>query len=98
MMGSILQQSFYMYFHQIEGVEFIHDSHGQTFLSTLYISKVVVIARLLFELTKIVGLIGLFGLIETQSIATLLSSPSRSISTRLLNFNFETCGERRTRT
>ena len=29
-----------MYFHhlQLEGVEFIYDSHGQTFLSTLYIS------------------------------------------------------------
>ena len=26
----------YVYFHQIEGVEFICDSHGQTFLSTLY--------------------------------------------------------------
>ena len=24
-------QVLYMYFHQIEGVEFIHDSHGQTF-------------------------------------------------------------------
>ena len=29
----------HIYFHQIEGVEFIHDSHrkGQTSLSTLYI-------------------------------------------------------------
>ena len=26
-----------MYFHQIEGVEFTYDSHGQTFLSTLYV-------------------------------------------------------------
>ena len=26
----------YMYFHQIEGAEFICNSHGQTFLSTLY--------------------------------------------------------------
>ena len=25
-----------MYFHQIEGVEFIYDSHEQTFFSTLY--------------------------------------------------------------
>ena len=31
---SNLRQAFYMYFHQIEGVEFIH---GQTFLTTLYI-------------------------------------------------------------
>ena len=26
----------YTYFYQIEGVEFIYDSHRQTFLSTLY--------------------------------------------------------------
>ena len=26
-----------MYFHQIESVEFIYDSHGQTFFSTLYV-------------------------------------------------------------
>ena len=25
-----------MYFHQIDGVEFIYDSHGQTFLFSLY--------------------------------------------------------------
>ena len=29
------------YFHQIEGVEFIYGSHGQTFLSTLYIIDTV---------------------------------------------------------
>ena len=28
-----------MYFHQIEGVEFIYDSHGQTFHFTLYNNK-----------------------------------------------------------
>ena len=33
---SILRQVLYTYFHQIEGVKFIYDSHGQTFLSTLY--------------------------------------------------------------
>ena len=26
-----------MYFHQLESVEFVHASHGQTFLPTLYI-------------------------------------------------------------
>ena len=29
-----------MFLHQIEGVEFIYDSHGQTFLSTLYIHRI----------------------------------------------------------
>ena len=27
--------SFYVYFHQIEGVEFTYDSHEQTILSTV---------------------------------------------------------------
>ena len=35
----ISRQTLYMYFHQIESVKFIYDSHGQTFLSTLYILK-----------------------------------------------------------
>ena len=29
----------YTYFHRIEGVEFICDSHGQTFPSAVYISN-----------------------------------------------------------
>ena len=34
-------QILYIYFHQIEDVEFIHDNHRQTFLSTLYIFKLI---------------------------------------------------------
>ena len=31
----------YVYFHQIEDVEFICDSHGQTFLPTLYVQVIM---------------------------------------------------------
>ena len=44
-----IRQIFYTYFHQIESVEFIYDSHGQTFLPTLYI---LYIDQTLFRLTK----------------------------------------------